>query len=125
MRSLFTFGVMGGFVTVVHVTLGLFMHHAVGLSAFWANFVAFCVGFFLSYFGHRRYSFRSRAAVSHSMPRFFVVAITSLVLNQGSVYVIVNMLGQPYIIALGVAILLVGGFGYMMGRLWAFSDGEF
>lgn len=125
MRSLVTFGFMGAFVTIVHIAVGLTLHHAIGLSAFTANLLAFCVGFFLSYYAHRTYTFRSKAQVSRSMPRFLVISLCSLFINQTSVVVLVDTLGQPYELALIVMAILVGGFGYIMGRLWAFNDGEF
>lgn len=125
MRSLITFGFAGGFVTLVHIAVGLFLHNVLGISAFNANLMAFCVGFFLSYYMHRTYTFRSKAKVSRSMPRFFVIAAISLVLNQLSVYGVVNIAGQPYYLALATMIVVVGIFTYVMGRIWAFSDGEF
>ncbi|MEV8467234.1 GtrA family protein [Fluviibacterium sp. DFM31] len=125
MRSLITFGFMGGIVTCVHIAVGLFCVHILHMEAFWGNLVAFCTGFFLSYYGHRHVTFRSQAHVSHSMPRFFVISAINLVISQMSVVVIVDMAGLSYNLALAVMIVLVSSFGYLAGRFWAFSDGEF
>jgi putative flippase GtrA len=125
MRSLIVFVGVGGFTTIVHVQVGLIVHHLFGLEPFNANLVAFCVGFFVSYYGHRTYTFRSPGRVSRSMPRFFVIAATSLALNQIIVYGVVNVLGQPYWQALAVMVAVVPTFTYVLGRLWAFSDGRF
>jgi len=125
MRSIVTFIVMGGITTVVHVIVGLIAFHFGGLSAFNANLVAFSCGFFVSYFGHRSYTFRSRARVSRSMPRFLAISGVSLVLNQAIVYGVVTVLGQPYWAALAVMVAVVPTFTYVFGRVWAFSDGDF
>lgn len=125
MRSLITFGFMGGLVTCVHIAVGLLCVHLLNMAPFWGNLVAFACGFFLSYFGHRHVTFRSKAEISHSMPRFFVISGINLIISQLSVVVIVDMANLSYNLALVVMILLVSSFGYLAGRFWAFSDGDF
>lgn len=125
LRSIFMFLMMGGLTTVVHVTVGLIAHYQGGLTAFNANIVAFFAGFTVSYFGHRRYSFRSRGPIGRSMPRFFVIQATSFVINQVVIYVAVNVWGYPYPLALIAMICVVMPTTYILGRLWAFSDGDF
>lgn len=125
MRSIFVFCIMGGLTTVVHVIVGLIAYHSFGLSPFNANLVAFTAGFFVSYFGHRSYTFRSSGLISRSMPRFFTIALTSLFLNQAIVYIVVNMIGKPYWVALCGMVAVVPTFTYIMGRFWAFDDGDF
>lgn len=125
MRSLIYFFGIGGITTFVHVVIGLIAHHGAGLAPFNANLVAFCFGFFMSYFGHRTYTFRSPGRMSRSMPRFFVIAAASLALNQIIVHGVVTMLGHPYWLALAVMVAIVPAFTYLLGRLWAFNDGEF
>lgn len=125
MRSLITFGFMGAAVTSVHITVGLICVHLVGMPAFWGNLVAFAAGFVLSYFGHRHVTFRSTAAISRSMPRFFVISGINLILSQMTVVVVVGLMGLPYSLALAVMILLVSAVGYLAGRFWVFSDGDF
>jgi len=44
-----------------------------------ANFLAFCAAFWVSFFGHRHFTFRSRG----SSARFLVTALTGLAANNG------------------------------------------
>lgn len=125
MRSALVFVVIGALTTIVHIIVGLIVHHVLHVDAFNANLAAFCVGFFVSYFGHRTYTFRSEARISYSMPRFFCISLMSLFLNQAIVFVMVNTLHYPYWMALGVMVAVVPAFTYVLGRLWAFSDGRF
>lgn len=125
MRSVIVFVLWGGLTTVVHIMVGLFANRVLGIVPFNANLVAFSVGFFFSYYGHRHYTFRSRGAVARSMPRFFVISAVSLIINQVIVYTLVNMMGRPYWEALALMAVVVPVFTYLLGRLWAFSDGEF
>lgn len=124
-RSIVTFVFMGGITTVVHVLVGLCAHHFAGLAPFNANLVAFSVAFFLSYFLHKTYSFRSPGRVRRSMPRFFVVSATNLILNQLIVYVFSIVLGHPYWISLAIMVVVVPTFTYILSRVWVFDDGDF
>ena len=125
MRSIIVFCLTGGITTVVHITVGLTVHRYLGIDPFNANLIAFCFGFMVSYFGHRHFTFRSPGRVRRSMPRFFVIAAVSLVLNQLIVFTFVNLLGYSYNVALAVMVVVVPTFTYLGGRLWAFSDGDF
>lgn len=124
-RSITTFLLTGGTVTVIHVAVGLIAHHIGGLEPFNANLVAFSVAFFFSYFGHRNLSFRSPGRIRRSMPRFFVLSLTNLILNQVIVYMVSDVMGHPYWIALGVMVVVVPTFTYMVSALWIFDDGDF
>ncbi|WP_424831814.1 GtrA family protein [Ruegeria sp.] len=124
-RSVVTFVVTGGIVTAVHVAVGLMAHHFAGLDPFNANLVAYSVAFFVSYFGHRNYSFRSPGRIQTSMPKFFVISVINLFLNQIIVFTVSDMLGQPYWASLAVMIAIVPTFTYVMSKIWAFSDGDF
>ena len=125
MRSIVAFVLTYGITTVMHVLVGLFAHHSIGFSPFNANLLGFSVGFFISYYGHRTFTFRSEGKMSRSMPRFFVIAATNLVLNQAIVYIVVNVMGRPYWLALAIMVTIVPTFTYVMGRMWAFNDGKF
>ncbi len=125
MRSIITFGLMGGLSTVVHVLTGLLAHYQAGLSPFNANIVAYCAGFLVSYFGHRHFTFRSPGRISRSMPRFLVIALAGLVMSQAIVYLVVTMGGLAYWFALAVVVATVPPATYVLGRIWAFNDGDF
>jgi putative flippase GtrA len=119
------FGFVGGFVTLSHIVVGLFSHHILGMTAFTANLVAYCAGFLLGYFGHRQLSFRSKAEIRKSMPKFFVISFSNLLVNQIIVYLFVNVAKYEYWVSLVVMVLTVPALTYLLSRLWAFSDGDF
>ena len=125
MRSIITFGLMGMLSTVVHVLSGLLAHYRAGLSPFNANIVAYCAGFLVSYFGHRNFTFRSPGRISRSMPRFLAIALAGLLMSQAIVWLVVSMAGLAYWFALAVIVMTVPPATYVLGRIWAFSDGDF
>jgi putative flippase GtrA len=119
-ESVPAFAAVGIAATLVHAAVGLTLESAAALSAFVANLIAFSVAFLVSYFGHRRFSFRSEAAHSRALPRFGAVALTGLALNQMLVLAIVNGGGLPYAVALAVIVATVPALTYVLSRLWAF-----
>ncbi len=104
---------------------GLLMHHHLGMTTFNASIVAYVAGFFVSYFGHRNYTFRSPGQLSRSMPRFLVVSALGLVFCQVIVYLLVDRIGVEYWIALLVMVVTVPASTYLLSRAWAFNDGAF
>lgn len=124
-RSVATFVVVGGVTTAVHICAGLLAHHLAGLEPFGANLLAWCVAFLVSYAGHKTYSFRSPGKVRRSMPKFFALSLTNLILNQLIVYTVSTSAGHPYWVSLVAMVAVVPAFTYFMGRMWVFSDGDF
>lgn len=122
-RSVPAFAAVGLTATAVHAAIGLTLESLTPLSAFTANLIAFSVAFLVSYFGHKRFSFRSDAAHRRALPRFLAVALTGLALNQAIVLVMVNLMGWPYAVALICIILTVPALTYVLSRAWAFRQG--
>lgn len=123
--GLIKFAITGGVTTVAHVVSGLAAHHFLGLDPFTANLVAFFVGFLVGYFGHKTFSFNSPSKIQQSMPRFFLLTIANLVLNQTIVVIVSIWLGYPYWLSLAIMVVTVPMSTYLLSRFWVFRDGEF
>lgn len=108
LREIFAFGVVGVSATVTHFTVGIVVFYVLplGLTALWANFIAFCVAFFVTYFGNALFVFPETRLGPASFVRFLSVSLFSLGLNQGIVFVLVNLMALPYWQAL-IAVLIV------------------
>ena len=119
-RSLLAFGLVGLTSTLVHVSVGLSLVGAGLADPLTANFLAFCVAFGVSYVGHRRWSFASKAAHRRSLPRFLAVALFALALNQAIVWVLVKEAGISYARTLIILVTLVPALTYLLSRFWAF-----
>ncbi|RZW11795.1 MAG: GtrA family protein, partial [Rhodobacteraceae bacterium] len=92
------------------------------MTPFSANIFAFLSAFLVSYFGHSRFTYKSTAPASRSLPRFFAVASGGLFLNQAIVYLAVDVLGWQYITALVIVVSTVPVIIYFLGRVWAFRE---
>lgn len=121
-RSFFAFFVVGVLATAVHFLVGLGLVNATRMTPFSANIFAFLSAFLVSYFGHSRFTYKSTAPASRSLPRFFAVASGGLFLNQAIVYLAVDVLGWQYITALVIVVSTVPVIIYFLGRVWAFRE---
>lgn len=122
-RSLFgqswaRFGVVGVTSTAVYFLTGLAFEYA-GLPVLVGNAAAYLLGFIVSYFGHKLWSFPSAVRHSGALPRFIVVWFAGLLLNTLIIWLGIR-LGLAYIVAMCAAIAFVPLFTYFVNRFWVF-----
>ncbi|MDX1484744.1 MAG: GtrA family protein [Alphaproteobacteria bacterium] len=119
-RELFTFGIVGVAATVTHFAVGLVVYYLLpfGLSALWANFIAFSVAFLVSYFGNAILVFPETKRGLASFFRFLAVSLVSLALNQGIVHALVNIADVPYWQALIVVLMVVPPVTFLAMKYW-------
>jgi putative flippase GtrA len=115
------FALVGGGATVTHVAVALLLAEAGGWTPLWANFAAFCCAFSVSYRGNHGWTFAMRGAHRHHFPRFAVVALLGLALNQSIVALVVGELGWSYRLALALVVLVVPAATFALNRWWVFA----
>ena len=113
------FGAVGIAATGVHVAVGLTLHNALGMAAFWANLIAFCCALGVSFLGQTRLTFPDAAADGGAFLRFASVAVTGLGLNQAIVWVVVSAFGGPYWLALAMIVASVPWITFALLKFWA------
>ena len=112
------FGVVGIAATVVHVAVGLSLHNALGMTAFWANLIAFGCALAVSFLGQTRLTFPDATVDGGAFLRFATVAVTALGLNQ-TIVSVVSALGGPYWLALAIIVTTVPWITFALLQLWA------
>lgn len=114
------FALVGIVATIIHVLTALLLAHVAGLGAFWANLCAFIVAWSISYLGNDHLTFRSGAHWSKTAPRFLIVSLFCLVLNQVFVLISVGHFGWSFPAALAVVVTLVPLTSFILSRRWVF-----
>lgn len=120
LRRLSAFGLVGTVAGLVHFAVGLFLVWTGLLGPFLANICAFLCAFWVSYFGHYRWSFASEREHSTASRRFFVTALVGFLINQAGIYLLVYQFGLPYPVALVITFSLVAANTLLLGWLWVF-----
>jgi putative flippase GtrA len=124
-RQFGRFVAVGAAATATHVgvAMALVESGTVGFSV--ANIVAFCVALVVSYLGNHGWTFAAVGAHARRFPRFAVVAVMGLALNQLIVFLTVGLAGWNYRIALAVVVLVVPGLSFAVNRRWVFDERPF
>lgn len=122
---LMRFGVVGLTAAAVHYWVVIALVELLRIAPLQANIGGFIVAFWVSYFGHRHWTF-SDAVASHkrgsgqSFIRFLVVAVLGFCVNEFLFYLLLRYAGLPYYVALAIVVFTVAVMTYVLSRLWAF-----
>ena len=116
------FIIVGTSAALVHFCIVLWLVQHQDWQPLLANILAFLIAFQVSYFGHRIWTF-SDTDLTHkqSLPRFFLIASGSFLLNEVMYYFLLNYTPMPYWLSLGIVLILVAAVTFVSSRLWAFS----
>jgi putative flippase GtrA len=86
-----------------------------------ANALGFCVAFFVSFAGHRRFSFQDAGtSLATSLRRFAVTALAGFACNEAVFMLLLRGLQLPALLALFVALVFAAGQTFVLSRFWAF-----
>lgn len=86
-----------------------------------ANILAFILAFVVSYSGHQFWTFGSiKTRNREALWRFFIVAISSFLLNQSLFYIFLIHFHVYYLWALIIVLMIVPPITFILSKLWAF-----
>ena len=93
-----------------------------GLAPLVANVFGFLVAFNVSYFGHRKLTFKAEQLKhSRTLPKFATVALGSFAINEALYALLLLFTPLRYDIALFIVLGLVAVLTYLFSRFWAFA----
>jgi putative flippase GtrA len=119
------FGIVGLAAAAVHYWVVIALVELLHIAPLQANAGGFIVAFWVSYFGHRHWTFSDAVAThaqgaSPSFLRFLLVAVLGFCMNELLFYLLLRYAGWPYYLALAVVVLTVAVMTDVMSRLLAF-----
>ncbi len=119
--QLMRFGVIGVLAAITHYCIAITLTNK-GMPAAWANLVAFVIAFWVSYFGHRYFSFEA-SDVSHqqTLPRFILVAVLGFILNESLLLLMLHFTSITIALGLPFIIILTAMFTFILSRQFAFD----
>lgn len=116
------FGIVGGLSTAIYVALGIsceWLHIPVLLG----NAIAYVLSFVFSYLAQRSWTFQSKLPHSQLLPKYAALQAGGLGLNTCIIAVLMHF-GLPYVIAMGIAVVLVPFVVYIFNKVWVFRTPE-
>lgn len=119
--QLMRFGVIGVLAAITHYCIAIFLTSN-DIAAGWANLVAFVIAFWVSYFGHRYFSF-DVGDVSHqqTLPRFILVAVFGFILNESLLLLMLHFTKISIELGLPFIIIVTAVFTFILSRQFAFD----
>jgi putative flippase GtrA len=94
---------------------------AVGVPPFTAVPLAFVANGLFNFAVNRIWSFPSSGrTVQHELGRFGIIALASLVVNYGSMYLLYEVVGVAALPAQALAIIIATPVGFLGNKLWSF-----
>jgi putative flippase GtrA len=126
-RSLVAFAAVGAVAALVHLgvataLLTLVLSGPGVTPALIANAAAFVVAFLVSYSGQRNLTFRSSRSHTQSLPRYFLVAVSGLGVNEVVVAIGIRALGMPAVAAIALGIVCAAALTFVASRIWVFQQ---
>jgi len=122
--QLMRFGIIGVLAALTHYAIAITLTNK-GIPAAWANLVAFVIAFWVSYFGHRYFSFDA-GDVSHqqTLPRFIFVAVLGFILNESLLLLMLHFTSITIALGLPFIIILTAIFTFILSRQFAFDTSD-
>jgi len=96
-----------------------------GLPPLLANIVGFLLAFQVSHLGHHRFTFSAADAPgARSRRRFFLVALSSFLVNEALYALLLHFTELDYRVALAIVLVAVAALTFVSARQWAFAGEE-
>ena len=120
------FASVGAVAAAVHFLSVILMVETDLLTPLIANVFGFLIAFWVSYYGHRFWTFGDQTRAENfqhrrSFLRFFLTACAGFVLNECLFFVLMKYLHLSYPLVLFIAVGVVAASTYLLSRRWAFK----
>jgi putative flippase GtrA len=122
-KRILRFAMVGLSAAAIHYVSVVILVEALATPPLQANVAGFLISFWMSYFGHRFWTFGDQASINkRSFFRFFATALLGFGMNELLFYLMLSHTAIPYTIALAIAVFTVAISTYFLSRLWAFRS---
>ena len=115
------FGIVGVAATGIHVAVFSLLVELLRVAPVAASVPAFLSAMLASYGVNHRWTFGARGGHRTHLPKYALVAAFGLCLNVLITYIVVNLLGYWYGVALILVVTLVPAATFLLNRNWAFK----
>ncbi|MDO5652502.1 MAG: GtrA family protein [Brachymonas sp.] len=115
------FLVIGSLAAAVHYAVVRALVETGLLRPLTANVIGWLVAFWVSFFGHLRWTFtHQQAPVKQALPRFFLLSAVGFAINEASYALALRFIAWRYDTVLVLVLLAVAVMTFVVSKLWAF-----
>lgn len=122
-KQLIRFLITGGSAAVISAIIMFMCVELLHFKPIDSIIPAYVIGFNVSYFGHRYWTFSNETQHSHkkSMIRLLITALIGYFITRGSMALLYTDLHIYYMLAFVIASVVAACFSFLSGKFWAFS----
>ncbi len=124
-RTTTIFTIVGLVASGSHFMLAAFLHETLGLGLILANCLGFTSSFVISYFGHRRFSFRSNRPHRTAVPMYAITAGSGFSANTLTVYSLIRLTEREQLFYILIGISVGAAVVFIASKYWAFATPKF
>lgn len=111
---------IGGAAALINIFIVLALVSALEIQPLHANILGFLIAFNVSFFGHKYLTFSELHDQKQlSLPHFFMVAVSSGMMNEALYFLFLRFTHLNYIVALILVLGLISIYTFMLSRFWA------
>ena len=114
------FIIIGGTATALHYLILIALVQTGAADAVVASSIGFSVSAVLNYVLNRSLTFKSRARHIDSFPKFFLVAITGLLINGSIIWLLLATGLMHYLLAQVIATGTTLIWNFLLNKFWTF-----
>jgi putative flippase GtrA len=113
---------VGAAASLVNLMIVILFVHRGWAGPLWANFIAFCIAYQVSFLGHHYLTFRHQStSARQSWFKFLFVALGGFALTESLYAVFLKGLHLQYIVALVLVFMIVPVITFLLSKRWAFK----
>lgn len=116
------FGFVGLLATAIHAAMLFFLVEKLGAGPVLASIPSFLTALAISFLINHHWTFVVKGAYGRYFSRYAAVSVAGLLLNIAIMYATVSLLQLSYVAGLGLVIIFVPMFSFLLQRYWTFSD---
>lgn len=116
------FGFVGLLATAIHAAMLFFLVEKLGAGPVLASIPSFLTALAISFLINHHWTFVVKGAYGRYFSRYAAVSVAGLILNIAIMHATVSLLQLSYVVGLGLVIIFVPMFSFLLQRYWTFSD---
>jgi len=120
--QIFRFGIVGVCAAIIHFSMVILLVQNYFIAPMIANVFGFFIAFQLSYWGHRKWTFKDTESLhSIALSKLLLVQMLNLGLNELLFYIFLE-LHLPYPVSLIIVLTILPAFTFTISKLWIFKS---
>ncbi len=122
LKQLFKFGIVGGLSTLLNSAAFIFFVDVLSITPLVGNLMAFCLAFWVSYWGQSKWTFEHRNHTKEKLFKFFLVCLLGLGMNTFFVWLLMHVFSKSAYVAILPMIFITPLVVFFINKFWVFNE---